>query len=119
MFEVDFYRLPNGEAPVETFLDSLDIKMRNKALYSLSILEEFGNQLKEPYSKAMGDGIFELRVSFANDITRIFYFFCVGRRIILTNGFIKKTQKTPRNMIELAKSYKKDYENRFNEGGKG
>ena len=49
MFEVDFYRLPNGEAPVETFLDSLDIKMRNKALYSLSILEEFGNQLKELY----------------------------------------------------------------------
>ena len=119
MFEVDFYRLPNGESPVEAFLDSLDIKMRNKALYCLSILEEFGNQLKEPYSKPVGDGIFELRVSFANDITRIFYFFWVGRRIILTNGFIKKTQKTPRNMIELAKSYKKDYENRFNEGGKG
>ena len=88
-------------------------------LYCLSILEEFGNQLKEPYSKPVGDGIFELRVSFANDITRIFYFLWVGRRIILTNGFIKKTQKTPRNMIELAKSYKKDYENRFNEGGKG
>ena len=43
----------------------------------------------------------------------------MGRRIILTNGFIKKTQKTPRNMIELAKAYKKDYEDRFNEGGKG
>ena len=103
MFEVDFYRLPNGEAPVETFLDSLDIKMRNKALYSLSILEEFGNQLKEPYSKAMGDGIFELRVSLANDITRIFYFFCVGKRIILTNGFVKKNAKDAQKCYRASK----------------
>lgn len=74
MFEIIFYRLPDGKAPVEEFMDSLNIKMRNKALDSLLILEEFGNTLREPYSKQIGDGLFELRIKFASDISRIFYF---------------------------------------------
>ena len=112
MFDVEFYRLPNGKAPVEEFLDSLNVKMRNKALNSLVLLEEFGNTLREPHSKPIGDGIFELRIKFASDITRIFYFFYVGNKIVLTNSFIKKTQKTPPAEIELAKKYKEDYEAR-------
>ena len=51
MFEVEFYRLPDNTAPVEKFLDSLDAKMRAKSLYGLAILEEYGNRLREPYSK--------------------------------------------------------------------
>ena len=112
LFDVDFYRLPNGKAPVEEFLDSLNVKMRNKALDSILLLEEFGNNLREPHSKAMGDGLFELRIKFSNDISRIFYFFCVGNKIILTNGFIKKTNKTPVSELNLAKKYKFDYEQR-------
>jgi phage-related protein len=73
---------------------------------------EFGNALREPYSKAIGDGLFELRIKFAGDITRIFYFFIVDNKIILTNGFVKKTQKTPQNEIALAMKYKTDYEER-------
>ena len=115
MFDVEFYRLPNGKAPVEEFLDSLNVKMRNKALNSLVLLEEFGNTLREPHSKPIGEGIFELRIKFASDITRIFYFFYVGNKIVLTNGFIKKTQKTPPAEIELAKKYKEDYEARSKE----
>lgn len=46
-----------------------------------------------------------------NDITRIFYFFVIGQKIILTNGFIKKTQKTPKAEIALAKKYRNDYLN--------
>ena len=115
MFDVEFYRLPNGKAPVEEFLDSLNVKMRNKALNSLVLLEEFGNTLREPHSKPIGDGIFELRIKFASDITRIFYFFYVGNKIVLTNGFIKKTQKTSPTEIELAKKYKEDYEARSKE----
>ena len=76
------------------------------------LLEEFGNNLREPHSKAMGDGLFELRIKFSNDISRIFYFFCVGNKIILTNGFIKKTNKTPVSELNLAKKYKLDYEQR-------
>lgn len=110
MFEIVFYRLPNGKAPVEEFMDSLNIKMRNKALDSLLILEEFGNSLREPYSKQIGDGLFELRIKFASDISRIFYFFYADNKIIITNGFIKKTQKTPRAPLKLARKYKADYE---------
>ena len=114
MFEIEFYQLPNGKKPVEEFLDSLDKKMRAKAIYGLSILEEYGNTLREPHSKSMGDGLFELRIKFAGDISRIFYFFVVDNKIILTNGFIKKTLKTPKAELDLAKKYKADYERRQN-----
>lgn len=113
MFEVDYYKLENGKAPVEEFIDSLDTKMRTKAMAAIEILSECGNQLREPYSKPMGDGLFELRIKFSSDITRIFYFFVVDNRIILTNGFVKKTAKTPKREIELAKKYKRDYERRM------
>ena len=55
------------------------------------------------------DGIFEIRTKFGSDITRVLYFFVIGRRIILTNGFVKKTQKTPASEIALAKQYRADY----------
>ena len=114
MFNIEFYTLPNGEKPVGKFLSGLDVKMRAKAVNSIALLEEYGNQLREPYSKAIGDGLFELRIKFASDITRIFYFFVVGNTIVLTNGFVKKTMKTPRAEIELEKKYKEDYERRAN-----
>lgn len=113
VFDIEFYRLPNGNAPVEEFLDSLNVKMRSKAIYSLSILEEQGNRLREPFSKSLGDGLFELRIKFASDITRIFYFFVVDNKIVLTNGFVKKTVKTPKSELDLARKYKADYERRI------
>ena len=113
MFDVEYYKLPNGEKSIEKFLDSLNMKMRVKAMGSIDILAEFGNTLREPYSKAIGKGLFELRIKFAGDITRIFYFFVVDNKIILTNGFVKKTRKTPPGEIELAMKYKADYEGRL------
>lgn len=110
--EVVFYEKENGEKPAEEFILSLDNKMQKKALGQLSILKEYGRALREPYSKHIKDGIFELRVQFASDISRIFYFFYVGDKIILTSGFIKKTQKTPQKEIEKALEYKKDFERR-------
>ena len=53
-----------------------------------------------------------LRIQFVGDIARIFYFFQIGRTIILTNGFVKKTRKKPQSQIELALKYKLDYERR-------
>lgn len=114
MFDIEFYQLPSGEKPVDGFLDGLDKKMRAKALHSIAILKEFGNALREPHSKAMGDGLFELRIKFASDISRIFYFFVVDNKIILTNGFVKKTIRTPKAELDLARKYKADYERRHN-----
>lgn len=109
MFDVIFYEGENGEKPVEIFLDSLDNKMRAKLLGLLGILSEKGNSLREPYSKHLQDGIFEIRCKFGNDITRVLYFFYYNQRIILTNGFVKKTQKTPKNEIDLAIKRRKSY----------
>ena len=112
VFDIEFYTLPDGRKPVEEFLDSLPVKMRIKAIDSLDLLEEYGNKLRLPYSKALNDGLFELRIKFSSDISRIFYFFYVGNKIVVTNGFIKKTQKTPQTELVKARKYKKDYERR-------
>ena len=75
----------------------------------MEILQEKGNMLREPYSKHLDDGIFELRCQFGNDIIRILYFFFYEGKIIMTNGFVKKTQKTPKEEIQLAKERRKDF----------
>lgn len=102
-FEVLFYENENGERPIEKFMSTLDIKMRAKMVGLLEILEEKGNWLREPYSKHLDDGIFELRCKQGNDITRVLYFFYYECKIVLTNGFVKRTRKTPVSEIKLAK----------------
>lgn len=108
-FEVLFYDKPDGSEPAKEFILSLDKKMRAKMLRTIQILSENGTDLREPYSKSLGDGIFELRAKVGSDITRVLYFFFVGKRIVLTNGFIKKTEKTPAAEIQLAKNYRREY----------
>ncbi len=83
--------------------------MRAKLLGILEILQEKGNLLREPYSKHLEDGIFEIRGKVGTDISRVLYFFFYDRKIILTNGFIKKSQKTPKKEIQMAKNRRHDY----------
>ena len=92
-FTIEFYENINGNLPVEHFILSLDIKMKAKLLGILKILQEKGNQLREAYTKYLGDGIFEIRIKVGTDISRVLYFFYYGRIIILINGFIKKHGK--------------------------
>ena len=108
-YEVELYEKVDGICPVAEFLDTLNEKMFAKIARNIDILEKHNINLREPLVKPVEEGIFELRTQVGNDITRIFYFFYVGKKIILTNGFIKKTQKTPRKFIDLAIEYKKDY----------
>ena len=109
MFDVEYYDKEDGTFPAEEFILSLDAKMQAKMFRELELLETFGNELREPHSKPLGDGIYEIRAKVASDITRVLYFFVVNKKIILTNGFVKKTQKTPDSEITLAKKYRKDY----------
>lgn len=106
---MDFYEKENGEQPAKEFMLSLDKKLRAKLANTIMILQDNGYELREPYSKHISEGIFELRAKQGSDITRVMYFFYVDRHIILTNGFIKKTQKTPQSEIEKAKRYRSDY----------
>ena len=83
--------------------------MRAKMLREIGLLAANGPDLREPDSKNIGDGIFELRAKVGSDISRVLYFFFVGRRAILTNGFIKKTTKTPSGEKEKALRYRAEY----------
>ena len=109
---VVFYEKEDGTSPVADFLDSLDAKMYAKVSRTIRLLEERGSMLRSPKSKELGDGILELRIIFGGDIARVLYFFVVGNTAILTNGFIKKTQKTPPAEIIRAKRYREDYQRR-------
>lgn len=112
MIEIEFYDTEDGKCPLREYLDSLAPKLLAKTLRTIDLLEENGSSLRGPYSEPLGDGIFELRTKQSSDITRILYFFFVGNKAILTNGFTKKTQKTPIQEVDLARKYRNDYERR-------
>ena len=117
MFKVLYYQKIDGKRPAEEFVNSTDPKMKAKIYRNLELLEEFGNTLKEPISKLLEDGIFEIRSQVGNDISRVLYFFVIDKTVILTNGFIKKTDKTPQEEIDLAKKYREDYIKRTKKDG--
>ena len=114
LIEVEFYELPDGTEPVRVFLDSLDTKIQAKMFREIDLLVANGPDLRLPHSRQVEDGIFELRAKQGTNISRVMYFFFVGQKAVLTNGFIKKSQKTPRKEIELAKKYRQDYLERNN-----
>lgn len=108
-FEIIFYEKEDGTEPAKDFLLSLDVKMRAKMLRTIELLQKNGYKLREPESKHIDDGIMELRAKVGSDISRVLYFFVIGQKIVLTNGFVKKTQKTPKSEIQKAKQYRADY----------
>ena len=115
-FEIIFYEEADGTEPAKEFILNLDLKMRAKMLRTIEMLKKNGNKLREPESKPLDDGIMELRAKVGSDISRVLYFFIIGKKAVLTNGFIKKTQKTPRSEIERAKRYRADYLSRTQKG---
>ena len=116
MWEIIFYTKESGNSPVEEFLDSIsNMKLRAKMIKEIELLEEFGNKLRKPHTKSIADNrgsMLELRAKQSTNISRIFFFYIKGNKIILLNGLIKKTNKTPKANIDLAFTYKNDYEKR-------
>ena len=117
MFDLIFYETEDGKLPVSDLLKTLEPKLHARVISYLEILEEKGNELRMPYTKHLDDGIFELRVSQGSNIVRILFFFLPQRQIIVTNGFVKKQQKTPAKEILLAKETRDDYLLRCYKGG--
>ena len=99
-----------GEKPVEKFLLELKTKNRLLAKKALLDIEKLKNRSyhKEPLSKHLESGLWELRVKVGTDILRIIYTFARGKLIILLHIFIKKQQKTPESELENARKRLKE-----------
>jgi len=92
------YQTERGDRPVERFIESLPKKGQAKVYAAITFLAEKGNELREPFSKSMGSGLFELRVK----NHRLIYCYGEGKNIVLLHAFIKKTRKTPDRELDLA-----------------
>jgi len=66
-------------------------------------MEVYGPDLGMPHTRAMGDGLFELRLKAAEGIARVFYCTVVGRRIVFLHAFVKKSDRTPLKELEIAR----------------
>jgi len=110
MREILFYRTKSDECPVEDFLDTLDGKQAQKVAWVMQAVEEL-EKVPTTYLKKLVNtkGIWEIRVQMGSNIFRFLGFFNQGDFIVLTNGFQKKTQKTPKSEILLSEQRKQDY----------
>lgn len=71
-------------------------------------MEVYGSDLGMPHTRAMGQGLFELRLKAGEGIARVFYCTLVGRRIVILHQFTKKSERTPRKELEIARRRMKD-----------
>ena len=115
-WQVEYYKKENGKIPVLEYLLTLNPQIRAKAFSEIELLEKHGTDLLKPYTKPIkGEKykeLYELRIKFSSDISRIFYFTFRNNTFVLLHGFTKKTEKTPPGEIERALRYKEDYERR-------
>lgn len=69
---------------------------------------EYGPDLGMPHTRAMGSGLFELRLKSGEGIGRVFYCTLMGRRIVMLHQFVKKTDKTPPKELAIARRRMKE-----------
>ena len=88
-----FYQTPRGERPAAAFVEQLPEPARAEAVALLAALRERGTLLRPPHSKALGDGLFELRS--VKHAVRVFYMFLPAQQIVLLDGMVKKRDDIP------------------------
>ena len=115
MREVRFYRTKSGDCPAEEFLDALTGKQAQKVVWVLRLVEQLDPVPAQYFKKLVDtDGLWEVRAQHGGDIFRLLGFFD-GPQFWVVSGFAKKTEKTPRQEIELAEARRQDYLSRRRE----
>lgn len=105
-----FYRTEAGGEPVRTWLKDLPAEDRRRIGEDIKTVE-FGWPVGMPVCRSVGAGIYEVRSGLTqNRIARVLFYFDKTGRMVLLHGFIKKTQKTPEEDLELARRNKKKHE---------
>lgn len=100
--EFEFYTRPNGTNEMKNFLEQLPDKDKIKLLIRIDSVQEYGLLFaqKLQWIKKINTNLYEIRSQVSSNIQRAVYFHVDGNRYIITHGFTKKTQKTPRREIE-------------------
>ena len=115
MRRVIYYENATGNNPVDDFLRSLTVRQFEKVTWVLKLLREVPLVSRQYFKKLIGtDDIWEVRIDSGSDTFRILGFMEKGNFVVLTNGFAKKTEKTPSKEIKIAEQRKADYERRRN-----
>jgi len=112
-FTVEFYTTDTGRCPVREFLDELKTSDAGDFAVVMAGLAKLRNRQyhREPLSKALGDGLFELRhVGKLN--TRVLWFFMRGRRIVAVHGIRNKGQAIPARDLATARERMRDWQER-------
>ena len=73
------------------------------------LLEARGNTLGEPYTKSLNDGLFEIRIKSDEGIAKSIYCYEIGKTIIILLTFFKKTQQTPKSILNLAEQRLREF----------
>jgi phage-related protein len=96
-------------AAVKAELDALPVDMRAYFERIVQLVQAVGlERVHEPYIKHLEDRIWEMRLRGRDGIARALYVTAIGRRVVILRVFVKKTQKTPRREIELARQRAKE-----------
>ncbi|EOH86269.1 type II toxin-antitoxin system RelE/ParE family toxin [Enterococcus pallens] len=109
--EFRFIERPDGTSEFVEFLESLPSKDSSKLLATIESTQELGLLVAQrmEWVKKLDTNLYELRSKVGNNIQRAIYFQKVGNKYLITHGFTKKTQKTPRKEIEHAKRIREQY----------
>ena len=109
MREIIFYETDFGDKPVEEFLSGLDPTVRAKIVRTLELLRTQQIVPAKFWKKLIGSDLWEVRVEYAGNIYRVLATFAKNNRVILLHAFQKKSQKTPRQDMEIALQRQKRY----------
>ncbi len=100
-YTLEFFADHRGRCHAREYLDQMAEVHRMKALKIMELLKEQGPLLKRPYADRLRDKISELRTGFATSEHRFLYFFA-GKTIVITHGFLKKSNAVPSEHIDFA-----------------
>lgn len=95
-FECLYFKTESGRSPVEIFINKLRFKTQRTYFAKIEWLEEYGPRLVAPHAKKIDESIYEFRFQGEEGAVKILYFFYHKNKIILLNGFKKKTKKIPK-----------------------
>jgi phage-related protein len=96
---------------VQNDILNLPVPLLARYLKSTDMMLIYGSNLGRPHTKSLGGGLFELRLKGKDGIARVFYCTQINQKIIMLHSYVKKSQKIPKNVLQVALSRLKEIKN--------